>query len=96
MKTLTLILLACLLAVAPLQAKTCSASGGSKTTDFTINAGARGVLFVFSSDFSGTISGVTWSGATDAYYQPPIQPGDTFAAIAVTVAAGTVRYVVTR
>lgn len=96
MKHLRIFLCLLLLAATSLSAKTVEPVGVTKTTSGTVAAGARGVLFVFSSDFTGTINGVAWAGSADSYYQPPIQAGDTFAAIAYTVTAGTVRIIVTR
>lgn len=96
MKRLLTIILATVLLALPVTAKVVEPAGTTATTSGTITAGARALLFVFSSDFTGTISGVAWSGATDASYSPPVQTGDTFAAITYTVTTGSVRIIQVR
>jgi hypothetical protein len=97
MKKLILILTMALCLCSPLYAKTVDLSGGgTKTTSGTVTAGCRGITFIFSADFTGTVAGKTFAGATDYSYSPPIQTGDTLAAIAYVVTTGNVRIVEVR
>lgn len=96
MKLLTLLIVA-LLSCSPIYAKTVDLSGGgTKTTSGTVLAGCRGVTFIFSPDFTGSVAGKTFTGATDASYSPPIQTGDTLAATAYIVTTGNIRIVEVR
>lgn len=65
------------------------------TTSGTVTRGARGLVFIFSTDFAGTIAGATFSG-TDVPLVVPVKTGDTTSAISYTVTAGNVRIVVVR
>ncbi len=83
----------------PLYAKTVdiSSGGGTKTAGtYTVVAGCRGVTFIFSSDFTGTVAGKTFAGSTDASYTVPMQAGDTLAAITYVVTTGTCRVIEVR
>jgi hypothetical protein len=90
MKTLiSLFALACLSAAS---AKEVDIAGGiTATTSGTTTRGLRGVTFIFSSDFTGTVAGMTFNGATDTSYSPPVQTGDTLSAIAYVVTTGNIR-----
>jgi len=66
-------------------------STASFTTDTTVEAGAKSVTFIFSSDFSGKIGGTSFSGANDASIDFAAPNGETLGQIDVTVSAGTVR-----
>lgn len=92
------LILLVLLAFAPLvQAKEVDITGGAAvTTGGTITRGLRGVVFIFSSDFVGTIAGTAFTGAADGSFSPPIQPGDTLAAMTYTVSAGSMRIIPVR
>lgn len=68
-----------------------TASVSSLAADGSVAAGARSVTFIFSSDFTGTIAGGAFAGATDASVDFVGPLGSTLGAIAVTVSAGTVR-----
>lgn len=62
MKKLLLIGLLCL--CAPLvQAKDVGMTITTASTDGTVTRGARGLTFLFSSDFAGTVAGATFAGA---------------------------------
>lgn len=64
---------------------TVSASG-------TVAAGKKYISFILSSDFAGTIDGETFAGATDAFYDvPKLENGETYAALAYTRSAGSLR-----
>lgn len=62
-------------------------------TDGTVAAGARGLTFIFSSDFAGTILGAAFSGGTDSSVTIPVPSGDTLGAVAYTISAGSARIV---
>jgi len=96
MKRLILILLLLVAAPLPMPAKTVGVTATLATTSGSVRAGARGVVFIFSSDFTGTVNGIAWAGATDAFYSPPIQAGDSFEEIPYTITAGSIRIIVTR
>lgn len=67
------------------------------TTSGTIPRGARGITLMFSSAFTGTVAGATFTGTTDTVpVSLPITNGDTFSAISYTVTAGNVRILTTR
>lgn len=95
MKT-KLILLMALLAFSPCYAKSVKMGGDLVATDGTTVAGARGITFIFSSDYTGTVAGVTFDGSTDSSYSPPVQTGDTVAAIAYVVTTGNIRIIYVR
>lgn len=61
------------------------------STSGTVAAGSRGLTFVFSSTFTGTVLGATCAGATDSSLSIPAPPGTTLAAVAYIVSAGSVR-----
>lgn len=64
------------------------------TSSGTVAGNAKRVTLIFSSDFTGTVGGVAFAGATDSSVTfSADQPGDTLAAIAYTVTAGNVRIV---
>lgn len=62
----------------------------------TVASGARSVQFIFSADFTGTIQGVAYSGATDAVQPFTASFNDTLGAITYTRSAGSLRIVVIR
>jgi hypothetical protein len=95
MKRLILLLM---LVAMPIYAKTVdiSSGGGTKTGNYTVTAGCRGLTLIFSSDYTGTVAGKTFTGATDSSYTVPMQAGDTLAAVAVVVTTGTVRIIEVR
>ncbi len=97
MKTLRLLIVALLLC-SPIYAKTVdiSSGGGTKTGNYTVTAGCHGLTIIFSSDYTGTVAGKTFAGATDSSYTVPMQAGDTLAAVAVVVTTGTVRIIEVR
>lgn len=70
-------------------------TASTATTSGSVATGARKVEFLLSADFAGTIAGVTFSGANDAYKAfsdvGGIQP-----AIAYTISAGNLRIFVTQ
>lgn len=69
-----------------------TATGTTATGNGSVAAGAKSVEFIFSSDFAGTVLGMTFSGAADASYSLPYLPGgDTYPAIAYTIDAGSAR-----
>lgn len=59
----------------------------------TVSAGARKLTFIFSADFSGTVLGAAFEGATDTAITIDAPSGDTLAAVAYTRSAGSVRIV---
>lgn len=59
----------------------------------SVAAGARKVTFIFSTDFAGTVMGVAFSGANDAALPIESDGGNTLAAIAYTITAGSARIV---
>lgn len=64
-----------------------SASGNG-----SVAAGKRWIQFIFSSNFSGTIGGVAFSGTTDSVWEVPVAQGaDTYAALSYTIGAGSAR-----
>lgn len=64
------------------------------TTGGTITNGKFSVVFLFSSDFVGTIAGTTFTGANDRYFETPTIPaGNTYGAIVYTVASGSMRII---
>ena len=97
MKTLKLLIVALLLC-SPVYAKTVdiTTGGGTKTGAYTVPAGCRGLTFIFSSDYTGTVAGKTFVGTTDASYTVPMQTGDTLAAVSVVVTTGNVRIIEVR
>lgn len=64
-----------------------------KTTSGTVALGAKSVVFIFSTDFAGTVLGVTYSGATDSSQSFTAPSGDGLTAIAYTISAGSARVV---
>lgn len=62
----------------------------------TVTAGCRTVTFVFSSDFSGTVNGVTYSGATDTSRTFKDIGEHVYRAIVYTRSAGSIRILETR
>lgn len=95
MQRLLLILAALLMAapLAPAKDRNYSPAFTSSTAAGSTTAGSRYVLFIFSSDFVGTIGGVAFTGAADSSLELRAPEGDTFAAIPWTRSAGTVRVV---
>jgi hypothetical protein len=64
------------------------------TTDGTVRAGAKELTMVFSSDFTGTVNGVSWTWAAGGTYSDHAQQtGDTLAALTYTVATGSIKIV---
>lgn len=63
------------------------------TTNGTVASGKKIVDFIFSSDFTGTVLTVAFTGAADSVISFEAPPGDTLAAIAYTVTAGSIRIV---
>lgn len=66
----------------------------TKNASYTATAGALSILFNPSSDFVGTVNGITWSGSAGAAANQgavsrTAQPGNTLPAFAVTRSAGT-------
>lgn len=62
----------------------------SATTNGTVAAGKHHVEFILSSNFAGTIGGVTIDPAVLAVYNPGDAPvGSTFAALSYTISAGS-------
>lgn len=61
------------------------------TTDGTVAAGKYFVEFILSTDFSGTLNGIAYAGANDAYKSFPSQAGRALGAISYTVSAGSAR-----
>lgn len=91
-----MILMVCFLA-ALAQAKEVDIAGGvTATTSGTTTKGLRGVTFIFSSDFTGSVAGMTFTGTTDSSYSPPVQSGDTLSAIAYVVTTGNIRIIPVR
>jgi hypothetical protein len=68
-----------------------NATVGSFTGNTTVDAGAKSVTFIFSSDFAGKIGGVDFSGTNDASIDFSAPNGETLGPIEVIVSAGTVR-----
>jgi len=68
-----------------------NATIGSFTGNTTVDAGAKSVTFIFSSDFIGQIGGVDFSGANDASIDFTAPAGETLGSINVVVTSGTVR-----
>lgn len=61
----------------------------SVTADGTVAAGKHHIEFILSTDFAGSIGGVTMNAATLAVYNPGDAPvGSTFAALSYTITAG--------
>lgn len=58
----------------------------------TIAAGSRAVLFSFSADFTGTIQGGAFTGASNSF-RLAAPTGTKFSAISYTVTAGTIQIV---
>lgn len=81
---------------APVRASNVDLSGVLVTTSGSTRASVRAVTFIFSSDFTGTISGIAFSGATDTSFTPPIQSGDSFVAISYVVTTGSIRIMYTK
>lgn len=60
------------------------------TSSGSVAAGKRHIEFILSSDFAGTIGGVTMSGTSLAIYSPgTVGPGYCFDALAYTISAGS-------
>lgn len=64
---------------------------GSFTANTIVDAGSKSVAFIFSSDFTGSIGGVAFSGANDASIDFNGPHGEVLGPIDVIVTAGTVR-----
>jgi hypothetical protein len=74
-------------AVGTQQTPTITTAAGSGT----VAAGKRRIEFIFSSDFAGTVLGATFSGSRNLTLDfPLLPPGDSYAAVAYTVTAGSV------
>lgn len=91
MKKLALLVVLAFFSLSPLYAKIDGVDGVNVSSSGSTRDQVRGVTFIFSSDFSGTVGGITFSGATDSSFTPPIPPNDTFGPIAYTVSAGSIR-----
>jgi hypothetical protein len=64
----------------------------SVSSSGSVAAGKKYISLIFSSDFTGTVGGVAFVGATDAFYDvPKLENGETYAALSYTVTAGSVR-----
>lgn len=63
----------------------------SVSSSGSVAAGKKVVDFIFSSDFTGTVLTVAFAGANDSVISFEAPPGDTLAAIAYTVTAGSIR-----
>jgi hypothetical protein len=73
------------------------------TTSGSVPAGAKKIVFIFSSDFVGTIKGasqsgpaVAWTGANDSSFSPPVSDLDTLESQVYTIASGSMRIEVTK
>lgn len=62
---------------------------GLTTATTTVPAGALSVTVLFSSDFVGTVEGISVTGATASQFADAANPGNTLPAIVVTRSAGT-------
>lgn len=63
------------------------------TASGSVPAGARKLTFIFSNDFAGSVLGSTFSGTNDASVTIDAPAGDTLAAVAYTITAGSLRIV---
>lgn len=63
------------------------------TTSGSVAAGSRKATFIFSTDFTGTLLGVSYSGTTDAAQTLDPPTGEQSEAIAYTVITGSIRIV---
>lgn len=57
----------------------------------TVKGGCRSVTFIFSSDFTGTVDGLAYTGAADASMPFPAIGEHTYGVIAYTRTAGSIR-----
>lgn len=58
-----------------------------------VPAGTRKLTFIFSSDFTGTVLGAAFTGASDASVTIDAPAGDTLGEVAYTVTSGSIRIV---
>lgn len=65
--------------------------GTTVSTSGSTAAGTRHIIMVFSSDFVGTVLGVSVTGADQMLEFGPLPLGDTIDAIAYTRSAGSIR-----
>ena len=61
------------------------------TSNGTVAAGCRSLIFIFSATFVGTVNGTAFNGNTDASLQIPVNAGDWLGPVKYTVTAGSVR-----
>lgn len=71
-------------------------TGSSVSSSGTVAPGAVRVEFLLSSDFTGTIAGVTFTGSADSYKAFEDRTGGTLPAIAYTITGGSIRLFVTK
>lgn len=62
----------------------------AKTTSGSVTSGSKALAFFFSTDFTGSVLGMSMTGTTSQYWRPPIPSGYSFPAISYTVTAGTI------
>ncbi len=67
--------------------------GTTVTTSGTVTQGCRKLTFIFSTNFTGTVLGVTYSGANDASISYDAPTGDIIKAVPYTVTAGNIRII---
>lgn len=65
----------------------------STTSDGATTAGKKVLIFILSSDFTGTIGGVVFTGSADSSLELRAPDGYTFAAVSYTRSAGTLRLI---
>lgn len=59
----------------------------------TIAAGSKGLTFLPSSTFVGTIAGEPWNGSVDPGFEWPIPTKDTLGTVAITITGGHIRVI---
>jgi hypothetical protein len=84
------------LLVSTAEAKTLDAAISQVTTSGSVGSNARRIVFIFSSDFVGTVAGGPFTGATDASLE--LNAGtndinDVLGPVAYTVSAGSMRII---
>lgn len=68
-----------------------SVTGSLATTSGSIASGSRSVMVLISSDYTGTIQTLSFTGAADNFVRFSAPSGDTLGAIAYTVTTGSLR-----
>jgi hypothetical protein len=68
-------------------------AGFLATESGEVEAGSRSAEFIFSSDFTGTLLGLSYAGETDSTQRVVAPAGDTLGQIPYTITAGYIRII---